>query len=191
MFARREIRNRETPRDTLSDSHDRMQSGKVTRQKSLFLFFSFFSTPKIKAIDIVETINQILAACCLLKKGFPSFSCRFFPVVSPIGAIKGKFFSLPPNRTDRTKNNRRKIIWRACQLSVDINYPITRLKLKIWRFFTTLTDLFIVRDIDLMNRVIEIVGKHFRQLVTQNSFSVNLVNLITFAVIFIGARAGR
>lgn len=63
--------------------------------------------------------------------------------------------------------------------------------MKIWRFFTTLTDLFIVRDIDLMNRVIEIVGKHFSQLVTQNSFSVNLVNLITFAVIFIGARADR
>lgn len=189
MFARREIRNRETPRDTLSDSHDRMQSRKVTRQKSLFLFFLFFFYAKNQSDRYRRNDKSNSRSVLPVKKGIPKFFLSIFPCRFTDRG-KGKFFSLPPNRTDRTKNNRRKIIWRACQLSVDINYPITRLKLKIWRFFTTLTDLFIVRDIDL-NRVIEIVGKHFRQLVTQNSFSVNLVNLITFAVIFIGARADR
>ena len=148
------IRNRETLRDTLSDSQIWC---KVTRQKTcsffFFFFFPFFFSLSLYAKNqsdrnIVETINQILLPA-LKKRDSQVFHVDFFPVVSPIkGEIFSPFFP-SPNRTDRTKNNRRKIIWRACQPSVDTNYPIrcTRLKLKIWRFSATLADLSVVRRI--------------------------------------------
>lgn len=146
------IRNRETLRDTLSDSHDMMEKwrGRKPALSSFFLLSFFFSLYAKNQSDrnIVETINQILLPA-LKKRDSQVFHVDFFPVVSPIkGEIFSPFFP-SPNRTDRTKNNRRKIIWRACQPSVDTNYPIrcTRLKLKIWRFSATLADLSVVRRI--------------------------------------------
>lgn len=147
------IRNRETLRDTLSDSHGIWCKSDEAENLLFLLFFFFllfFSLYAKNQSDrnIVETINQILLPA-LKKRDSQVFHVDFFPVVSPIkGEIFSPFFP-SPNRTDRTKNNRRKIIWRTCQPSVDTNYPIrcTRLKLKIWRFSATLADLSVVRRI--------------------------------------------
>lgn len=95
------IRNRETLRDTLSDSHGIWC--KVTRQKTcsffFFFFFPFFFSLSLYAKNqsdrnIVETINQILLPA-LKKRDSQVFPVDFFPVVSP---IKGEIFSPPSPR---------------------------------------------------------------------------------------------
>lgn len=94
------IRNRETLRDTLSDSQIWC---KVTRQKTcsffFFFFFPFFFSLSLYAKNqsdrnIVETINQILLPA-LKKRDSQVFHVDFFPVVSP---IKGEIFSPPSLR---------------------------------------------------------------------------------------------
>lgn len=76
------IRNRETLRDTLSDSHGIWC--KVTRQKTCsFFFFSsflfFFSLCQKSKRSKYRRNDKSNSVACVKKKGFPSFSRRFFP----------------------------------------------------------------------------------------------------------------
>lgn len=75
------IRNRETLRDTLSDSQIWC---KVTRQKTcsffFFFFFPFFFSLRQKSKRSKYRRNdKSNSVACVKKKGFPSFSRRFFP----------------------------------------------------------------------------------------------------------------
>lgn len=96
MFARREIRNRETPRDTLSDSHDRMQSGKVTRQKSLFLFFLFFFYAKNQSDRYRRNDKSNSRSVLPVKKGIPKFFLSIFPCRFTDRGDQRKIFFPPP-----------------------------------------------------------------------------------------------
>ena len=76
------IRNRETLRDTLSDSHDMMEKwrGRKPALSSFFLLsFFFFSLCQKSKRSKYRRNDKSNSVACVKKKGFPSFSRRFFP----------------------------------------------------------------------------------------------------------------